>query len=210
MTLKTTPRMELFLRTLASGETVRTSREAAGIKEEQTVSNWIRSAMADERPLTENAWTVRLVPGGDPSRFDIAYQQARLLGMMLRKSDLRDELEARLELLRRAGPAHGRPESAATPQEWELAQFTSDPTKPLPLPRPAEPPHPRRYIYDPGTSPRRPVYARTPLTRAGHGRGEPPPGGFSMSRAMGVHQEISRAEARAGKPRLVGYGVKVD
>jgi hypothetical protein len=123
---------------------------------------------------------------------------------------MRSELEARLAELRANGPKHSRPESVATARQWEPTEHVEGDGHGPPKPRPQTLlDHPRAYYVEaPTPRPDRLPYRAAPAIN-GSNR-ELPEGGFSMSKAYGVHQEISRAEARSGKPRIVGFGVKVD
>jgi hypothetical protein len=204
--LKTPGQLQEFLFEYAMGNSIMKSLAAIGGKSEQTIANWRRASR--KAPAD---WIVHWPPdrSGQAMPFHEAFDCARQWGRLAAQSELERDLRTRLYELQTKGPARSKPETVFTPGEWQPPEGIGRGGPPPPPPQP----NPRAYIHDPGTRPQQPPEPRrvAPLNRPGIGTSEPPRAGrFSMSERMGVHREYSRAERRAGLPRITQFGVTRD
>lgn len=210
MTLKTTANLQEFLFEFACGNSIKKALATIGGTSEQTIGNWLR----ESRNSGPGAWIVSWPPDGTgkPTKFHVAYDDARRLSMALRQSELRDDLEARYAWLKENGPSHPKPEFLAPPHEPDPPEHIEGDGHEPPKPPPFDiRNHPCAYMVEAPKPQRKDYHRAPPLTRPGQGNAMPPEEGrFSMSERDGLRREYSTQERRAGKPRLTTYGVKMD
>lgn len=207
MTLKTTANLQEFLYTYACGDSIRRALAVIGGSSENTIANWLRAS----RKSGPEEWIVTWPPNSDQQmKFHDAFEDARRWSLKLRQSEMRQDLELRLEAIRMNGPRHPKPEAALSglPAEWEPQEQTGR-GGPEPEPPKSIAEHPRAYTVPPLHPPQCQDYHRAAsLDRPGIGNAEPDPEGrFSMSQRDGIRREYSLQERRAGKPRITDRGI---
>jgi hypothetical protein len=209
MTLRTVSKLQEFLFEYAMGNSIAKSLAVIGGRSEQSCANWRRASRK-----APDDWLVSWPPGsGQLMPFHAAFDVSRQWGKLAAQSELERDLRTRLfERQNRTGTGYPKPETVFTPAEWQPPEGIGRGGPPPPPPQTLAD-HPRAY-QSPNADlrPQQPQSFRAvEINRAGNGKSEPPAEGrFSMSRAMGVHREYSRAERRAGLPRVTDFGVKMD
>jgi hypothetical protein len=212
MTLRTPGKLQEVLFEYAMGNSIKKALATIGGRSEQSVANWRRASRKNPE-----AWLVKWPPDqtGTLIPFHQAFDVSRQWGRLAAQSELERDLRTRLyERQNRTGTGYPKPkpETVFTPAEWEPPERIGRGGPPPPPPQTLAD-HPRAY-QSPNADlrPQQPQSFRAvEINRAGNGKSEPPSDGrFSMSRAMGDHIEVSRAEARSGKPRVTQFGVVRD